>query len=56
MANNKWNIDDDESLYEIIMNLEKRVNQLENENVGTTNTLYEILNTLETMQWHYQNQ
>lgn len=50
---NEWNTDD--NLYDKIINLENRIKDLERENIETTNTLYEILNTLETIQWHSQN-
>jgi len=56
MTKDKWNVGDYDNLHDMITKLEQRVSQLETENVGTTNTLYEILNTLDEIKWHYQNQ
>ena len=56
MTKDKWNVGDYNSLHDMITKLEQRVSQLETENIGTTNTLYEILNTLDEIKWHYQNQ
>lgn len=39
------------SLYDLISNLTKRIEQLENENVELTNELYELQNTIDTLKW-----
>ena len=46
----KWGLDDPvliDELYDRIVQLEHRVKVLEEENVNTTNSLYEIFNSLE---------
>lgn len=45
---NKWNITD-QSLNDRIEKLEQMVEQLIQENIGTTNTLYEIENKLDML-------
>jgi hypothetical protein len=46
----KWGLDDPmliDELYDRIVHLEQRVKVLEEENINTTNSLYEIANSLE---------
>jgi hypothetical protein len=45
---NKWNITD-KSIIDRIEELEKMVDHLINENIGTTNALYEIENKLDML-------
>lgn len=45
----KWGLDESPSIFQIVENLEERIKKLEEENVETTNTLYELMNSLEAV-------
>ena len=47
----KWGIDEvsNNSLIDKLLYLEKRIEKLEEENIETTNTLYELMNSIEAV-------
>jgi septal ring factor EnvC (AmiA/AmiB activator) len=45
----KWGLNESPSIFNVIEKLEERIKKLEEENVETTNTLYEIMNNIEAV-------
>lgn len=45
----KWGITSESSIIDHIEKLEKRIEQLEHENIETTNTLYELQNSIDAV-------
>jgi hypothetical protein len=45
----KWGLNETPSAFDLIAKLEERIQKLEEENVETTNTLYELMNSIEAV-------
>jgi hypothetical protein len=45
----KWGINQPPSILDVVAKLEERIQKLEEENIETTNTLYELMNSLEAI-------
>jgi len=45
----KWGLNESPSIFQIVEKLEERIKKLEEENIETTNTLYEIMNSIEAV-------
>lgn len=47
---------DDSNLYDKLMELEDRIRKLEEENIGTSNVLYEIENRIDTIVYRHEGE